>query len=187
MCHERSSPYEKWSSSNKVHELSLSLVQKFLKLSKGKCKNSVEEKNNSEVYMELQLTKFILIGELPVWYLEETLKMSDPFQNCTWGFPINCHQIPKTLSSNSLYFFSYWGFISLTQTQENNTDVTHFELDTMHDLMAIFVLKTMNYKIILVPNQSIYILLYIKAKRFHKSGFMMHALDDKEEIYLYCS
>lgn len=66
MCPERSSPCEKKSSPNKIHEISYSVVQKILKLSKGKCKNAVKEKNNSEVYMELQLTKFILIGRLPV-------------------------------------------------------------------------------------------------------------------------
>ena len=66
MSPERSSPCEKRSSPNKIHEISYSVVQNFLKLSKGKCKNAVKEKNNSEVYMELQLTKFILIGRLPV-------------------------------------------------------------------------------------------------------------------------
>lgn len=167
MSPERSSPCEKKSSPNKIHEISYSVVQKILKLSKGKCKNAVKEKNNSEVYMELQLTKFILIGRLPVWYLEETLKMSDPFQICTWEFPINCHQIPKTLSPSSQYFISYWGFISLTQTEENSTDETHLEPHTMHDLKPIFILKTTRYKIILVPNQSIYIFLYIKIKIFH--------------------
>lgn len=99
--------------------------------------------------------------------IQETLKMSDPFQICTWEFPINCHQIPKTLSPSSQYFISYWGFISLTQTEENSTDETHLEPHTMHDLKPIFILKTTRYKIILVPNQSIYIFLYIKIKIFH--------------------
>lgn len=66
MSPERSSSCEKKSSPNKIHEISYSVVPKILKLSKGKCKNAVKEKNNSEVYMELQLTKFILIGRLPV-------------------------------------------------------------------------------------------------------------------------
>lgn len=46
--------------------------------------------------------EFIFIDRLSVWYLEGTLKMSDPYHNCTWEFLTKCHQIPKTLSSNSL-------------------------------------------------------------------------------------
>lgn len=49
---------------------------------------------------------------------------SPPFQICTKEFLINCHEIPKTLSPSSLYFFKYWGFISLTRTEENSTDET---------------------------------------------------------------
>lgn len=40
-----------------------------------------------------------------------------------------------------------WGSISLTQSEQNNIDVTQMQLDTMHDLRSIFILKTMNYKI----------------------------------------
>ena len=114
---ERSSSYEKRSPSNKIYEISFSVVQKVLKLTKGKCKKWAKRKNNTEVYMELQLTKFILIGQLPVWYLEETQRKSDSFQIYTWDSLIIYEHTPKVLSAYPPSLLSYSRFISLGQTQ----------------------------------------------------------------------
>lgn len=69
-----------------------SVVQRFiLHWVKANVKIQSMKKNSSEVSMELRLAKLILIGRLPVWYLEGNIKMSAHFQICTWEFPINCH------------------------------------------------------------------------------------------------
>lgn len=113
---------KKWSSSNKIHEISFSVIQNVFTLKKRKFSQGKKIWSIYRATIEQVHFDWSIIDVISMWYLEGTLKISDPFQICTWEFPINCQQIPKTLWSNSLYFFIYWGLISLTQTEENSTD-----------------------------------------------------------------
>lgn len=74
------------------------------------------------------------------------------------------------LSPSFLYFLSYWRFIA---------QMFHIWSLTPWLIWGnLFLIKTINYKIILVPNQSIYIFLYIKMKRC----LLVQPLHNKKEF-----
>ena len=93
-----------------VCEIYSTYLRKWWKSDKSKRKNLSKEKNTCVKYMELQSTKFIFIGQLPVWYLEVSLFSINYFVISTAGaLIITEHHIQSTLRLG-LQNWDKWGF-----------------------------------------------------------------------------
>ena len=112
MCPGKNSSHEMLVSFLKIHKIYFTTMHKWWKSDKKKWKNSGKEKNTCFKYRELQSTKFIFIGELPVWYLEVSLFSINYFVISTAVALIITKYHGQSSSRLGHKNWNKWGFIA---------------------------------------------------------------------------